>query len=288
MARITEARFVRRISGSVNSRPLLEVGLAVEPDADAVGDAAAASGPLVGAGPADPLDRQPLHLEPVAVARHPRGARVDDVADAGHGQRGLGHVGGEHHPACGVRGEHRVLLGRRESGVQRQDVDVLAPAGQVGPQRVGGVADLPLAGEEHEHVTGSLGGELVDGVQDALDLVPLLPAVRTRPVGVDERPVAHLDRVGAPGDLHHRSVVEVRGEPGGVDRRGGHDELEVGPPGEQGLEVAEQEVDVEAALVGLVDDDRVVAAQVIGRAGSRRAGCRRSSGGRRCPGRPCR
>ena len=54
---------------------------------------------------------------------------------------------------------------------------------------------------------------------------------------------------------------EVLREALGVDRRARDDDLEVGAPGEQLLEVAEQEVDVEAALVRLVDDDRVVAAQ---------------------------
>ena len=48
----------------------------------------------------------------------------------------------------------------------------------------------------------------------------------------------------------------------GVDGRRGDDQLEVGPLRQQPLEVAEQEVDVEAALVGLVDDDRVVLAQL--------------------------
>ena len=55
---------------------------------------------------------------------------------------------------------------------------------------------------------------------------------------------------------------EVGGEPGGVDRGGRDDHLEVGPPWQELLEIAEQEVDVEAALVGLVDDDRVVATQL--------------------------
>jgi hypothetical protein len=65
-----------------------------------------------------------------------------------------------------------------------------------------------------------------------------------------------------PGDLDDRRVLaEVPGEALGVDRRRGDDHLEVGPVGEDRLQVAEQEVDVEAALVGLVDDDRVVAAQ---------------------------
>ncbi len=76
------------------------------------------------------------------------------------------------------------------------------------------------------------------------------------------RPVADLDRVGAAADLDDRRAAEVRGEPLDVDGRAGDDHPQVGPARQQALEVAEQEVDVEAALVRLVDDDRVVAAQV--------------------------
>ena len=84
-------------------RPAEQVLLAVQPDAHARGDPAAAPGPLVGGGLRDRLDRQPLHLGPRRVARDPGRARVDDVPDARHGQRGLGHVGGQHDPAAGVR-----------------------------------------------------------------------------------------------------------------------------------------------------------------------------------------
>jgi hypothetical protein len=55
---------------------------------------------------------------------------------------------------------------------------------------------------------------------------------------------------------------EMRRKAVGVDGRRGDDELEVGPLGQQLLEVAEQEIDVEAALVRLVDDDRLVGVQV--------------------------
>ena len=78
-------------------------------------------------------------------------------------------------------------------------------------------------------------------------------------VGVDDGPVADLDGVRAAAHLDDTGSVEVRGEPLGVDRRRGDDDLEVGAAGEQLREVAEDEVDVEAALVGLVDDQRVVA-----------------------------
>ncbi|MNQ44714.1 hypothetical protein D3C85_584780 [compost metagenome] len=52
------------------------------------------------------------------------------------------------------------------------------------------------------------------------------------------------------------------GKPLQVDGRRGDDQLEVGAARQQGLQVAEQEVDVQAALVGLVDDDRVVALEM--------------------------
>ena len=59
----------------------------------------------------------------------------------------------------------------------------------------------------------------------------------------------------------------------GVDGRRGDDHLEVGPLRQQPLEVAEEEIDVEAALVGLVDDDRPVARQqpVMARLGEEHA-----------------
>ncbi len=105
---------------------------------------------------------------------------------------------------------------------------------------------------------------------DAVDLVAAAargvaaPApARSRAVSVAvvaEGSVAQLDRVGAARHLDDRGA-EVGGEPFGVDGGGGDDHLEVGPAGEHVGEVAEQEVDVEAALVGLVDDQGVVAAQ---------------------------
>ena len=97
----------------------------------------------------------------------------------------------------------------------------------------GGVADLLLAGEEHEDVARSLALELPDGVGDGGDLVAVLVGF---PVGVVDRAVADLDGVGAAGHLDDRGgllrslVLEVLGEALRVDRRGGDDHLEVGAP----------------------------------------------------------
>ena len=73
-----------------------------------------------------------------------------------------------------------------------------------------------------------------------------------------ERAIAHLDRIGAAGDLDHRRALEVSGEPRGIDGRRGDDDPEVRPPRQQLTEIAEEEVDRQAALVGLVDDQSVV------------------------------
>ncbi len=238
--------------GIGEARALIEVLLGVEPHADALREPAAAALALVGRSLADRLDRQPLDLQPRAVAADPGGAGVDDVADARDGERRLGDVGGEHDAAAGVRPEHALLLARGEAGVERQHVDVGA---QPSLQGLGGVADLALAGQEHEHVAGALAHQLLDCVADRVGLVALL--------WILDRAVADLDGIGAAGHLDDRRAAEVAAEALGIDRRRRDDQLQVGPARQDPRDVAEQEVDVEAALVRLVDDDRVVAAQQL-------------------------
>ena len=231
------------------ARPLGEGLLAVEPDADAVRRAPAAALALVGRGLRDRLDRQALHLQPGAVAADAGGAGIDNGANAGHGQGRLGHVRREHDPRAGVVLEDALLLCAGEARVERQQVDLRPePAGE----RLGRVADLALAAEEDEHVVGAFAQQLLDGVGDLLGEVGVLVAFA----------VADLDRVGAARDVDDRRVIEVGGEarPGSIVALV-MISLRSGRRGRRRLEVAEEEVDVQAAFVGLVDDDRVVAAQ---------------------------
>jgi hypothetical protein len=230
------------------ARARRKIVLLVETDADALGDASAAALALVGRRLRDRLDRQPLDLQPRAVAADPRRPRVDDVVDAGHGQRRLRDVRGQHDPPLRGAPEHALLLGRGQARVQRQHLGPTQPS----LQHIGRVADLPLAGQEYEHVAGALALQLLDGVGDRVLLVA---------IGVLDRPVAHLDRVHAAGHLDHRRVPEVLAESLRVDRRRRDDQLQLRPPREDPVDGAEQEVDVEAALVRFVDDDRVIAAQ---------------------------
>ena len=268
-----EARHLEDDRGEVGAQDLrvgelwaaVVVVLGVEPDRDAVGDAAAAARALVGAGLAHRLDREALHLGALAVAADAGRAGVDDVADARHRQRRLGDVGGQDDSSAGVGGEDTVLLGGGEPAVERDD---FGDRQLHASERIGRVTDLALPGEEDEDVAARarvpFGPELLDGVADPGDHVALL---RLRAVGVDERAVADLDGEGPPRHLDDRrgSAVgsrEVLREALRVDRRRRDDDLEVGSTRQELLEVAEDEVDVEAALVRLVDDDRVVAAQL--------------------------
>ena len=73
-----------------------------------------------------------------------------------------------------------------------------------------------------------------------------------------QRAIPGFHRIGATGHLDDRRVVEMLGKALQIDGRRGDDQLEIGAARQQGLQVAEQEVDVEAAFVRLVDDDGVV------------------------------
>src|SRR4051794_28378836 len=102
--------------------------LGVEPDADAIRHAAAAPGALAGRRLRDRLHAQELHLLAVAVALDAREARIDHVAHARHGERGLGHVSGEDDAPCTGRMKYAILFGGREARIERQDLDALGPA----------------------------------------------------------------------------------------------------------------------------------------------------------------
>ena len=120
------------------------------------------------------------------------------------------------------------------------------------------LADLALAREEHEDVALALARQLVRRVADRFVEVVIV-VLRL------DRVVTDFHRVEAPGNLDDGSRfsvhLEMLGETLGIDRRRGDDELEIRPPREELLHIAEEEIDVEAAFVRLVDDQRVVLPQ---------------------------
>ena len=64
-----------------------------------------------------------------------------------------------------------LLLGLRKPREQRQD---FGRSGMVLAQRLGGLADLALAGQKHQHISGTHAGALVDGIDAGGDEIALL------------------------------------------------------------------------------------------------------------------
>ena len=236
----------------------LEIDLVIEADAHAGADASAATLALVGTGPGDRLDRQPQDLAAWAVAADARQAGVHHCTDTRDRDRRLGHVGGQHDAAAAAALEHALLVRPRKPREQRQQLELLTESPG---QRLGRFANLPLARQEHQYVAVRGGGpdrELTQGRDDA----PLEPRIKVIVLVAAERAVARLDGPAPPRHLDHRRAAEELREAGRVDRGGGDHQPQVRATRQQALQVTQQEVDVEAALVRLVEDQGVVARKV--------------------------
>src|SRR5215470_1037749 len=147
-----------------------EVFFAVKPYADARSDATASPRALISGGSRDLLDLQQADLVAQRVATHTREARVNDVADARDGQRGLGNVCRQHDAPPLAAGEYPLLLLGRQPRIQREDlhgVRVWASRKSSCEQFLR-LADFALTGQKNQYVPGSLAPQLFDRADDRL------------------------------------------------------------------------------------------------------------------------
>ena len=95
-----------------------------------------------------------LNLATKAVALQACAAGVDHIADTRHGQRSLGHIGGQHNATPAVSVKNAVLLGLREASKQGQHFSMAKQRlmTQVFAQVVRRLADLALTRQEHQNV----------------------------------------------------------------------------------------------------------------------------------------
>ncbi len=169
--------------------------------------------------------------------------------DAGNGDGGFGDVGGEDDAAVASRIEYLLLVAQAQAAEQRQDVGV----GELfAGQGVGGVADFAFAGQENEDV--------------AVAVEVGNPADRAPDVGGEFLILAGrheliVDRVHASLHGHDRGMVEKFGEMFRVEGGGTDDDPEVGAFFQQVFQITENEIDIQASFMGLVDDQRVVLAE---------------------------
>ena len=189
--------------GRREGRPLLIIVLRVEADTDAFGDSAAAAFALVGAALGDRPNGQAVDAGPGQILGDAGQPGVDDIADAGNGQRRLGHVGG-HHDLRPVNAVDPPLRGARQTGIERQDghAGVFASG-----QALAGLQDILLRGHEDQDVAGPLfPAQIIDGLDGGVDIVGILVRVPLR------RPVFDLHRVHPAADLDHRRAWKSRPE----------------------------------------------------------------------------
>ena len=150
---------------------------------------------------------------------------------------------------------HFHLILRGEAGIEGENFRLRRMAFAKG---LCSFADVALAGEENEHVAGTFTREFVHGVGNGVGQFFGVAVF----VGLGRRTVAHFDGIHSAGNHQDRRVVEVLAEALRVDSGAGDDDFQIGPAREELFEVAQEEVDVEGALVGLVDDDGAVVAEL--------------------------
>ncbi len=154
-----------------------------------------------------------------------------------------------------------ILLGLREPRKQRQHLGI-AQHGlvrQVLAQVVGGLADLALARQKNQDVPmhRAASPELVHPIGNGL-VEPVVAAFFKRPKTLLHRKGAARHQQHGRRPLAGGKVVRKALR---IDGGRGDDHLQIGPTRQQLAQVAQQKVNVQAALVGLVNDDGVVGPQ---------------------------
>ena len=145
---------------------------------------------------------QLLHLGAGGIALHPRQAGVDDIADAGHSERGFRHVGGQHNASFAAAGmENFVLLGVRQTRKQRQDF-IIAPQRRFA-QRFGGFADFALARQKHQNIAVAQPRQLVGGIDNRIGHVDFGFVF----IGFGQRAIADFDGISAAGYFEHGGAL---------------------------------------------------------------------------------
>ena len=240
-------------------RAVQKVRFVVQTETDPRRHTATPACPLVGTGLGNRFNWQPLYFRAHTVPADARNASINHVANTGHGQRGLSHVGGQHNPPSLVALKHPVLFLVTQAGIQRQHFGMT----QVSvAQHLAHGPDLPLAWQKNQYIPRRLlflPFMLFNLVQRREDTVgpALIPVVLVPNQGA----ISNIYRKGTTADFNHRRFVEKLAEALHLDRGRGDDDFQIRALRQQLLEIAEQKINIQAALVGLIDNQRVIAIQ---------------------------
>ena len=141
--------------------------------------------------------------------------------------------------------KNAVLLGLAQARKQGQHFGIAKQGlvAQMAAQMVGRLADLALAGQEHQNIAAvvHVAPQLIDAVGNG--------AVEVVVTRLFKRAIALLDRKHAPRHHDHRGGSVARGKVVGktlrIDRGRGHDDFQVGAARQNLAQVTQQEIDVQ-------------------------------------------
>ena len=126
-------------------------------------------------------------------------------------------------------------------------------------QCLSGLSNLPLARKKDQYVAHAATGRFVHCIEDCLFEIAFLFVFIFGFILIRaDRLITHFNRIHPARHFDYRRVVEMGRKALCVDGCGSNDKLQIRPPGQQLLEIAEQEIDIEATLVRLIDNDRIV------------------------------
>ena len=200
-----------------------------------------------------------MHLALHAVATDAGKTSVDHIGNAGHCNGCFSHIRGKYHLAPFQGQEYLLLLGWRQPGIERKYFGVaqfrLA-------QRHCHIPDFPLPAEEYQDVSQrwSLrllhGFDLAQRIYDALNkgfFILILAQF--------DWAIQNIHRIGSPRHRDNGGIAKMGREFLYIDRCRRDDDFEVRSFDEQLGKVAENEINIEAALVRLVDNQHFILAE---------------------------
>ena len=230
----------------------LKIRLRIQPDADTLRDAPAASRPLAGTRLRNRLHLQALNLAPRQIARNASQPAVNHINNTRNRQRRLRHIRRQHKaPPSLLRIENALLFPEPQTREERQHI---RPRQLQRRKRIGAIPNLALPRQKHQHIPPLI--ILRKPRHRTHHMLRQLLILRQR------RHVVVIDTESAPLHIDNRSPVEKLRKRRRIHRRRRNNELDIAAPLQQQLHVAEQKINIQTALVRFVNNNRVIAAQI--------------------------
>ncbi len=226
----------------------------VQADADSGLNPPAAALPLIGAGPGNGNDGKALSPGSGVVLGNAGHPGIDHIPNARDGDGCFRHVCGHHDLFFRAELKDALLIGCGQAPKHGQDNGLPVPLLFEPLDRF---PDVALGRHENENVSVALCivpcFEEVHSDHGLIDVACVILFI-----GHLKRPVPDFHRIGAAGNLEDGGLIESTGEFLRIERGRSDDHFQVRPLRQDLPDHAENEINVDAAFMGLIDNERVV------------------------------